>query len=218
MCGPPKPGRTVTAGFAARAELALEPAATAPIAALEELLTTASQLVSRPGGAGLVLFLDELHAAGRSELAILLNVLQNLDGNRANVPLAVFALPLFTARPPTMFVPALSVMNCAPGEARSLLSVRLMAYLKLFAVTGAPCPGLLDSGVAVTLGPGTELVLGTPREGLRSYLAVRGGIDVEPVLGSRSTDTLSGLGPARLSFPRVVGVPRRVSAHITAKR
>ena len=27
------------------------------------------------------------------------------------------------------------------------------------------------------------------------YLAVRGGIDVAPVLGSRSTDTLSGLGP-----------------------
>jgi allophanate hydrolase subunit 2 len=27
---------------------------------------------------------------------------------------------------------------------------------------------------------------------------VAGGIDVEPVLGSRSTDTLSGLGPARL--------------------
>jgi len=31
--------------------------------------------------------------------------------------------------------------------------------------------------------------------GLRSYLAVRGGIDVAPVFGSRSTDTLAGLGP-----------------------
>ena len=29
--------------------------------------------------------------------------------------------------------------------------------------------------------------------------AVRGGIDVPPVLGSRSTDTLSGLGPAPLA-------------------
>jgi biotin-dependent carboxylase-like uncharacterized protein len=28
------------------------------------------------------------------------------------------------------------------------------------------------------------------------YVAVRGGIDVEPVLGSRATDTLSGLGPS----------------------
>jgi biotin-dependent carboxylase-like uncharacterized protein len=33
---------------------------------------------------------------------------------------------------------------------------------------------------------------------LWQYVAVRGGIDVPPVLGSRSTDTLSGLGPAPL--------------------
>lgn len=38
--------------------------------------------------------------------------------------------------------------------------------------------------------------VGIPAEGLRSYLAVRGGIDVPEVLGSRSTDTLSGTGPA----------------------
>jgi hypothetical protein len=73
---------------------ARETAPSAPIAALEELLTTASQLVARPGGAGLVLFLDELHAAGRPELAVLLNALQDLDGDRENVPLAVFAAGL----------------------------------------------------------------------------------------------------------------------------
>jgi biotin-dependent carboxylase-like uncharacterized protein len=37
-----------------------------------------------------------------------------------------------------------------------------------------------------------------PPVGLRTYLAVRGGVDVPVVLGSRSTDTLSGLGPAPL--------------------
>ena len=31
--------------------------------------------------------------------------------------------------------------------------------------------------------------------GARAYVAVRGGIDVEPTLGSRSTDLLTGLGP-----------------------
>jgi biotin-dependent carboxylase-like uncharacterized protein len=67
------------------------------------------------------------------------------------------------------------------------------------AVTGAACPGPRDSGVAVTLGAGVEFGFGTPRDGLRTYLGVRGGIDVEPVLGSRATDTLSGLGPARLA-------------------
>ncbi|MGH8893632.1 MAG: biotin-dependent carboxyltransferase family protein, partial [Actinomycetes bacterium] len=36
---------------------------------------------------------------------------------------------------------------------------------------------------------------GTGRRGVRSYLAVRGGVQVTEVLGSRSTDVLSGLGP-----------------------
>ncbi|MGH3386628.1 MAG: biotin-dependent carboxyltransferase family protein, partial [Nocardioidaceae bacterium] len=43
------------------------------------------------------------------------------------------------------------------------------------------------------------LRLGPPVTGLRTYLAVRGGIAVAPVLGSRSTDLLAGLGPAVLS-------------------
>ena len=34
--------------------------------------------------------------------------------------------------------------------------------------------------------------------GVRTYISVRGGIDVDPVLGSRSTDLLTGLGPAPL--------------------
>jgi len=45
---------------------------------------------------------------------------------------------------------------------------------------------------------GQVISLGIPRSGLRSYLGVRGGIAVNPVLGSRSYDTLSGIGPAPL--------------------
>ncbi|UZX01236.1 carboxyltransferase domain-containing protein [Arthrobacter sp. CDRTa11] len=45
---------------------------------------------------------------------------------------------------------------------------------------------------------GESLTLGAPSLGLRSYLAARGGFDVPPVLGSRSSDTMSGLGPAPL--------------------
>ncbi|SFS72421.1 biotin-dependent carboxyltransferase family protein [Saccharopolyspora flava] len=72
------------------------------------------------------------------------------------------------------------------------------------ALTGAPCPITVDGrGAApnsvLRVPSGTELRLGVPAVGLRSYLAVRGGIDVEPVLGSRSTDVLSGLGPAPLT-------------------
>ncbi|OBK91654.1 allophanate hydrolase [Mycobacterium asiaticum] len=45
---------------------------------------------------------------------------------------------------------------------------------------------------------GQVISLGTPRAGLRSYLAVRGGIGVTPVLGSRSYDVLSEIGPLPL--------------------
>ena len=79
------------------------------------------------------------------------------------------------------------------------LSVRAHGDLQL-ALTGAPAPAAVDGrGVGYcgpfALGNGETLTLGTPQVGLRSYLTVRGGIDVPPVLGSRSTDTLSGLGP-----------------------
>ncbi|WP_207631356.1 MULTISPECIES: biotin-dependent carboxyltransferase family protein [unclassified Actinopolyspora] len=68
------------------------------------------------------------------------------------------------------------------------------------AVTGADCPIAVDGrGGAVNtvlrVPAGAELTTGAPERGSRAYLAVRGGVDVEPVLGSRSTDTLSGLGP-----------------------
>ena len=70
----------------------------------------------------------------------------------------------------------------------------------LVAATGAPAPVEIDGRAAPFAAPtslpaGSVLALGLPRQGLRTYLAVRGGIDVPPVLGSRSTDTLSGLGP-----------------------
>lgn len=71
------------------------------------------------------------------------------------------------------------------------------------AVTGAPAPLLVDGRAEapyaiVHVPDGAELRMGAPPAGLRSYLAVRGGIAVPPVLGSRSADTLAGLGPAPL--------------------
>ncbi|HET9517443.1 MAG TPA: biotin-dependent carboxyltransferase family protein [Actinoplanes sp.] len=72
------------------------------------------------------------------------------------------------------------------------------------AVTGAPAPVLVDGapvgfGTRVAVPAGSTVDVGRTTAGVRSYLAVAGGIDVEPVLGSRSTDTLSGLGPPRLA-------------------
>ncbi|GAA3757609.1 biotin-dependent carboxylase-like uncharacterized protein [Spinactinospora alkalitolerans] len=92
-----------------------------------------------------------------------------------------------------------------PADAAALevtlggLRVRARGDLTV-AVTGAPCP--VDCGgragamnCVLRLPDGAELRLGRAERGLRSYVAVRGGIAVPPVLGSRSTDTLAGLGP-----------------------
>jgi len=46
--------------------------------------------------------------------------------------------------------------------------------------------------------PGGTVEVPAPRTGVRTYLAVAGGIAVEPVLGSRSTDTLAWVGPPRV--------------------
>jgi biotin-dependent carboxylase-like uncharacterized protein len=72
------------------------------------------------------------------------------------------------------------------------------------AVTGGRCELTVDGqgadpGVAVTVRSDRTLTVGAVSRGVRSYLAVRGGIDVPLVLGSRSTCTLSGLGPAPLA-------------------
>ena len=53
---------------------------------------------------------------------------------------------------------------------------------------------------------GDVISLGVPYAGLRSYLAVRGGIDVTPVLGSRSYDVMSAIGPLPLQPGDVVPV------------
>jgi biotin-dependent carboxylase-like uncharacterized protein len=71
------------------------------------------------------------------------------------------------------------------------------------AVTGAPAPVTLDGSPAPLerwcyVQAGQLLELGVPALGLRSYVAIAGGVDSPPVLGSRSTDTLSGIGPAAL--------------------
>ncbi|MEU5978110.1 biotin-dependent carboxyltransferase family protein [Streptomyces sp. NPDC047315] len=89
------------------------------------------------------------------------------------------------------------------------------------AVGGAPCPVAVDGrpvawGAAVRVPAGALLELGPATYGVRSYLALAGGVAVEPVLGSRATDLLSGLGPAVLTDGAVLplgapgGAPGRV--------
>ncbi|ROT28244.1 biotin-dependent carboxyltransferase family protein [Micromonospora sp. HM5-17] len=89
------------------------------------------------------------------------------------------------------------------------------------AVTGAWAPVTVDGRPAswsapVSVRAGAVVEVGAAIRGVRSYLAVAGGIAVPPVLGSRATDLLSGLGPAPLvagdRFPlgEIVGPPAPV--------
>ncbi|APU13997.1 MULTISPECIES: biotin-dependent carboxyltransferase family protein [Actinoalloteichus] len=107
--------------------------------------------------------------------------------------------------------PALRLANRLVGNAESCAAIEAtFGGLRvefdaptLLALTGAPLPAALNGRAIGMHGPvwaeaGEELSLGLPALGLRTYLAVRGGIAVPPILGSRSTDLLSGLGPAPL--------------------
>lgn len=64
----------------------------------------------------------------------------------------------------------------------------------------------VEPHTATLLGTGERLVFPLAGRGIRYYLAVRGGIDFPPVLGSRSRDTLAGLGPEPLRGGEVVPV------------
>ena len=69
----------------------------------------------------------------------------------------------------------------------------------VFALTGAESPAALDSTPVPYYAPllakaGSVLQMGAAKTGLRSYLAVGGGIATPPVLGSRATDVKCGIG------------------------
>ena len=86
------------------------------------------------------------------------------------------------------------------------LSVRARGDLQL-ALTGAQAPATVDGRAVGYFGPftvadGQVLTLASPSVGLRSYLSVRGGIAVAPVLGSRSTDTPVRFGTAAAASSR----------------
>ncbi len=104
--------------------------------------------------------------------------------------------------------PALRIANALCGNARdacvlefTLLGPTLQFHTAAWiAVTGAPIPLRIDGRelprwAPVQVAAGARVGLGAMPRGCRGYLAVRGGFDVEPILGSRSTDLHAALGP-----------------------
>ncbi len=90
------------------------------------------------------------------------------------------------------------------------------------AVSGAPAPLTLHDAAGrawplpaqgcVALDDGDTLHLGAPTSGVRCYVAVRGGWQVVPVLGSCATDTLAHLGPPALQAGQRLAVGQAVPA------
>ena len=86
--------------------------------------------------------------------------------------------------------------------APTTLTVQSPSWVDSAKHDGGPQPGATRTvGMAApfALLDGEVLSLGVPESGFRNYVAIRGGIDVPAVLGSRSADTMSGIGPAPLT-------------------
>ncbi|MCJ0702084.1 urea amidolyase family protein, partial [Frigoribacterium faeni] len=93
------------------------------------------------------------------------------------------------------------------------------------AIAGAPVAITVDRGgdriagvvgAPFALDDGDVLEVGAPPRGVYSYLAVRGGWLVDPVLDSASGDVLAGLGPERLQAGDELVVARGWSESVAA--
>ncbi|MEV4876024.1 biotin-dependent carboxyltransferase family protein [Streptomyces cyaneofuscatus] len=96
--------------------------------------------------------------------------------------------------PPGAALLETTVTGCAVRPGRTVVAV----------VGGAGCRVTVDGrpvawGAPVRVPAGAVLDVGPALNGVRGYLAFAGGLEPEPVLGSRSADLLSGLGPAPLA-------------------
>lgn len=109
---------------------------------------------------------------------------------------------------------ALEITGGATFRVHADLILAVTGAVAEVSVDGVPIDEALLPVLAV---PARGVVtLAAPRWGLRSYLAVAGGLGLPEVLGSRSTDVLSGLGPAPLRagdriavLPMSGGLPTR---------
>jgi urea carboxylase len=89
--------------------------------------------------------------------------------------------------------------DCATLECQFIGPTLRFQRGTVLAVTGADMTPTLDgrpipSWESITVRGGQVLSLGPARVGARAYIAVAGGIDTPPVLGSRSTFHMAGVG------------------------
>jgi biotin-dependent carboxylase-like uncharacterized protein len=98
----------------------------------------------------------------------------------------------------------------------ALTSIRL-------AITGASMPLRVAGrdvgwGETISVHAGELVEIGPAPSGLRAWLALAGGVQVPEMLGSRSTDTLSGLGPAPVRSGDVLPVGDAPATYVAEAR
>jgi biotin-dependent carboxylase-like uncharacterized protein len=108
-----------------------------------------------------------------------------------------------------------------PALEITLGPVRLQADQPMvLALTGAGAARVdghaIPPGAAFALDAGDVVQIDPPPAGMRSYLALRGGYDVAPVLGSAATDTLAFVGPPSLGAGATVAPACRPASAVAA--
>jgi biotin-dependent carboxylase-like uncharacterized protein len=130
--------------------------------------------------------------------------------DRGRPGLAHLGVPPSGAADPRAYELGNRLVGNRPGAAslESTLAGPRLRFLApaLVALTGA------EQRAAFAVAAGEVLEVGAYSGGARAYVSVRGGIDVEPVLGSRSTDLLSGLGPPILRAGDVLRIGEEVAS------
>ncbi len=112
---------------------------------------------------------------------------------------------------------SLSLANRITGNPADAAALEIAPAVFTFRVSGRAVIAVTGAERAITIQPergprisapmnrplaleqGDRVTLEAPTAGLRSYLALRGGFAVEPVLGSASADTLAQIGPAAVT-------------------
>ena len=162
------------------------PASIAPAASAFTSAEAAFEVLS----AGLPVLYQDLGRIGQSGLGVSeagavdagsFKLANRIVGNHVNAPVLEISPAIFSFK---VQQPAVIALTGAPAP----MEIRAASGAKIKVAHASAIA--LDEGDVVTIKPATE--------GMRSYLAVRGGFDVSPVLESVSRDTLAQIGPEPL--------------------
>lgn len=161
-----------------------------------EPTTDAGEPTGRPGLAvvdpGMQSVLQDLGRAGHGDLGVAFSGAADKDAARqanrlvGNAPDEAVVETLFDGLSVTAH--GLQVLALTGAEARAVVTDDAGAVLR------RPVPR-----APFALRDGETLTVEQPAAGLRTYLALRGGIEARQDLGSRSTDVMSGIGPDPLA-------------------